>query len=408
MSELRFLDIGGVTRAAAVVVRNSPVRGFNNVNASVGTFVQDKWTVGRLTLIGGGRFDYLNGEVPAQSLPAGSFVPARETDRIDCTPCWSDWSVRFSAAYDLFGTGKTALKAAVGKYVSSELMTIAATVNPMRTQADTRSWTDLDGNGRAVDANGNVQFAEIGPSLNANFGLTRGAARFDQDTPRPSDWEQSVVLQHELFTGVSVSAGYYHHSYYDLALTRNTAVNPDTDFTPYTVVGPVDDRLPGRGGESIVQYNLVPTKLGQVDAVRTFSASNSREYHGVEFTANARLPRGGFAFGSVTTERTATNNCDVTNNDPNNRRFCEQIPPFRALLKIAGGYSLPFGIQASGFLQLRPGASIAANYSYNSAVVGVPLTGGGSRTVNLADPTELYYDYFKTIDVLVERTFSLG
>jgi hypothetical protein len=407
MSELLFLNINGVPTAASVVVRNSPVRGFANANASIGTFVQDKWTVGRLTLIGGGRFDYLNAEVPAQSLPAGNFVTARETPEITCTPCWSDWSIRFSAAYDLFGNGKTALKAAVGKYVSSELMSIAAAVNPMRTQSDTRNWNDIDGNRRAIAANGSVQFEEIGVSNNRNFGLPRGTAQFDPNTPRPTDQEESVLLQHELFSGVSISAGYYHHTYNDLALTRNTAVDPDLDFTPYTVIGPANTNLPGGGGERITQYNLVPGKLGLVNAVRTFSETNYRRYHGIEFTANARLPRGGFAFGSLTTERTASNSCDVANNDPNNRRFCEQIPPFRSMLKLAAGYPLPFGIQASGSVNLRPGGPIAATYSFNSATVGVALTGGGSRSVNLADPTELFYDHIKTIDARVARSFSL-
>jgi hypothetical protein len=408
MSQLNFLNVNNITTPVSVVVRNSPVDSHNDVKASLGLFVQDKWSVNRLTLIAGGRFDHLKAEVPAQTLPAGNFVPVRLGPAIACTPCWSDWSARFSASYDLFGTGKTALKGAVGKYVSSQLMTIAATVNPMRTQSDTRNWNDLDRNGRALDSNGNVQYNEIGPSTNANFGLPRGATLFDAATPRPTDWEQSVLLQHELLAGVSVSAGYYHHSYYDLSLTKNTAVNPDTDFTPFTIVGPADARLPGGGSEVMTQYNLVPSKLGAVNSVSTFSATNSREYHGFEVSGNARLPKGGFLFGSVTTERVATSDCDLANNDPNNRRFCEQTPPFRSLFKISGGYPLPFDIQLSGTVQLRPGESIPATYSYNSLIAGVPLTGGGSRSVNLANPTELYYDYIKTIDARVARSFRFG
>lgn len=408
MAQLNFLNINGVPTASSITVVNGPVDSHNDVKAAVGLFLQDKWTVRRFTLIGGGRFDYLKAEVPAQSLGAGNFVPARQSDLIPCTPCWSNWSARLSASYDLFGNGKTAVKGAVGKYVASALMSVAAAVNPMRNQTDTRAWTDLDGNGRALTSTGAVQYAEIGPSGNSRFGLPAGSTRFDADTPRPVDWEESILVQHELMSGVSVSAGYYHHAYEYLSLIRNVAVDPNADFTAYTFVGPADPRLPNGGGERITQYNLVPSKLGASERVSTYSNANTREYNGFEVTANARLPKNAFAFGSVTTERVATNDCDVANNDPNNRRFCEQTPPFRPLFKAAAGGLLPFDIQVSGSVSIRPGDSIAATYSYNSTVAGVALTGGGNRSVNLVEPTSLYYPYIKTLDARFARVFRFG
>ena len=88
--------------------------------------------------------------------------------------------------------------------------------------------------------------------------------------------------------------------------------------------------------------------------VSTFSAQNTRAYNGFELSAQARLPRGGFAFGGLTSDRTATNNCaDLTNSNPNNRRFCNQVPRFRTLYKASGGYSLPFGVQLSATFQVE-------------------------------------------------------
>jgi hypothetical protein len=61
-------------------------------------------------------------------------------------PCWGpDVSPRFAGAYDLFGKGKTALKASVGKYMRSEATIFAETYNPMRIQSDRRTWNDLNG-----------------------------------------------------------------------------------------------------------------------------------------------------------------------------------------------------------------------------------------------------------------------
>ena len=76
--------------------------------------------------------------------------------------------------------------------------------------------------------------------------------------------------------------------------------------------------------------------------MQTFSDANSRVYNGFEFSVNARLGRGGFIFGGITTERTATNNCaDLANSNPNNLRFCDQTPPFQSLYKASIGYTLP-------------------------------------------------------------------
>ena len=73
----------------------------------------------RLTITPGVRFDYLNASLPDQTAPAGRFVPARSAPATPCLPCWKDWSVRLGGSYDLFGNGKTALKASVGKYLAS-------------------------------------------------------------------------------------------------------------------------------------------------------------------------------------------------------------------------------------------------------------------------------------------------
>ena len=51
--------------------------------------------------------------------------------------------------------------------------------------------------------------------------------------------------------------------------------------------------------------------------------------------------------------------------------------------KLTGSYPLPYQFQVSGVLRILPGNPLAANYTVTSALAGVPLTGGGSLTVNL-------------------------
>ena len=64
---------------------------------------------------------------------------------IDCVPCWKDLSPRLSAAYDLFGTGKTAVKVSVARFVGQQSATgIPSLNNPVQTtvKSATRSWND--------------------------------------------------------------------------------------------------------------------------------------------------------------------------------------------------------------------------------------------------------------------------
>jgi hypothetical protein len=406
---LTFLNnAAGVPQASSVTIRNSPVTAREELHADFGIYAQDKWAIRRLTVTAGGRFDRLDAGTPDQTAPPGRFVPVRSAAAIPCLPCWNDWSLRLSGAYDVFGDGKTAIKASAGKYLASMTLGRAEGSNPIRSQSETRSWTDRDGNGTALDRNGNAQYDEIGPAINANFGLPNGATRFDPTTPRPTNWEETVSVQQEIMSGVSVTAGFYHRSFQNLNITRNLAVDPIADYTVYNIVAPLDPRLPNGGGEVIGRYNLILGRLGASDSVSTYSTDNTRVYDGFEVSVRGRLPKGGFVLGGITTERTATNDCDVSNSDPNGLRFCDRHPPFRTLYKASAAYTLPYEFQLSGSLQAVPGSDIAANFSYNSTFAGVALTGGGNRSVNLIEPNTRFLDYQTQIDARVSRTFRFG
>jgi hypothetical protein len=396
--------------SGTVTIRNSPVTARERLNADLGFYLQDKWTLNRLTVTPGVRFDYLNASLPAQTAPAGRFVPARSAPATSCLPCWKDWSIRLGGSYDLFGNGKTALKASVGKYLASQTLGRAEASNPIRSDSDMRTWIDLDGNGTALDKNGNAQYNEIAPvGTNVNFGLPIGSTRFDPTTPRPTNWEETVSVVHEVWSGMAVTAGFYHRSFQDQSITRNLAIDSVKDYTTFSIVGPKDARLPNGGGEVIAQYNLNPAKqLTPPDSVSTYSTTNTRVYDGVEVSVNARLPKGGFILGGITSQRTATNSCDVVNGNPNTSRFCDVTPPFRALYKASAAYTLPYDVQLSGSLQAVPGSDIAANFTYNSAYAGITITGANSRTVNLLEPNTQFFDYQTQLDTRVSRTFRFG
>ena len=58
--------------------------------------------------------------------PAGTWIQARNFAEIPNVPNWNDWSIRTAVAYDLFGNGKTALKANASKYIAAAAAGYAA------------------------------------------------------------------------------------------------------------------------------------------------------------------------------------------------------------------------------------------------------------------------------------------
>jgi hypothetical protein len=409
-------NAAGVATPSTATLLSTPYTRRENLNANLGLFAQDKWTFERLTLTYGARYDYFNASTPHQSAVAGRFMsPAPAAARADiapvaCLPCWNDWTIRTGASYDLFGNGNTALKASIGKFLGQQALGLATNTNPLAGQNDTRQWTDRDGNGSVLDADGNPQFNELGVTANNNFGIPGiGSTQFDPNLPRPNNWEESVTIQHQLLPRVSVTGGYYHRSFQHLQYTKNTFIDPVADYTAFTITVPQNAHLPNGGGQAITMYNLNPLKRGAVNNVLTWSDSNSRVYNGFEVSANARLPHGGFLFGGITTEHTATNNCtDLANSNPNNRRFCDQTQPFQTLYKGSAGYMLPYDVQVSGSFQVRPGISIGSTYTFNSAAAGIAITGGGNLSVTVVDPTTQYYDVVKTVDMRVSKSIRFG
>jgi hypothetical protein len=405
--QLRFT--GGVP--TQVQVRNTPIdESIERMNADLGFFAQDAWTMSRLTLNVGGRFDYFNAEVPALSAPASQWVAARDRAAVKNVPNWKDWAIRLAAAYDLFGTGKTAVKVNASKYIASAALGFAEAFNTLTAATETRTWNDADGNRSVLDANGNLQRNEIIGGT-ANFGQASGTDRPDPALQREYNWEYGANIQHELFPRVSVSGGYHRRTYGNLAVTDNLNLSVD-DWTPFTITAPLDDRLPGGGGFPVTMYTLNPTKIGTpTDNLRTFSTNNSRVYNGVDLNVNARIGQTAFLLGGVTRERSVSTTCDQRDN-PNSLRFCDSVGPFRTLFKVAGSYELPYAVQISGSYIARPGASISANYTVTSALAGRTIVGSTAGVtqiaVNLVEPNTMFYDYIHQVDLRVARTFRFG
>src|SRR5262249_17899026 len=119
------------TTAVQAILTASPRDAHERLNADMGIYAQDQWTVNRLTVNAGLRLDYLNAKLADQHFPAGTFVPARDLGAITNLPSWKDLGPRFGLAYDLFGNGKTAFKTSLSRYVASQTVGFASQFNPL-------------------------------------------------------------------------------------------------------------------------------------------------------------------------------------------------------------------------------------------------------------------------------------
>jgi hypothetical protein len=396
---------------AGVVVTNGPATAEQKLNTDLGFFVQDTWTIDRLTLNVGGRYDLFNASIPAQSSAQAQWIQARNFPEITDVPDWNDWSVRLAGAYDIFGNGKTAVKANASKYIAAAASGYTQNFNPMSFSTQTRAWFDLDRNKSIFDANGNLQVNEVFGGT-SNFGQITN--RPDPDLERGYNWEYSASVQHELMERVSMNVGFYRRQFYNLDVIDNTNL-ATTDWSPFGITTPTDPRLP-LSGQPIEMYSLNANKVGvATDNLRTFSDINRTIYNGFELSANLRREKL-LLFGGLNTERRASTDCDgsttaatTARDNPNGLRFCDSVPPFRTTFKMSAAYQLPWEFQLSGTFMAIPGPDVDATYTVNAAIAGRPIigstAGGTTINVNLIEPNTVFLDYQNKLDMRLARSF---
>ena len=365
--DTRYQDINGdIDRVRyrsgvpdVVRVRNVPLVTDPRLKYDLGLYAQDAWTLDRLTVNAGIRFELLNSFVNTQSAPAGRFVGVRSFPRTDNVPNWSDVTPRLGLSYDLFGDAKTALKFSVGKYMTPHTTSFAIRFNPMAVATADVPWDDRDLGGLDLATNGDDipqdNELDLAGRLPANFG-ERALDRFDPDIEREYNVETALGIQHELVQNVSVSAGWYHRAFHNF-YTDDNLLRDFNHYRPVDIVSPLN-------GEVIPAWDLKDSaSLRDVDVLVTNATEGRAQvYNGFELSLNARLPGGGTFIGSTTTQRIVTEHCDDLD-DPNNLRFCDRgnLPsdynslPWRSDLKLAGSYPLPYDIQVSANFTSMPG-----------------------------------------------------
>jgi hypothetical protein len=412
----------------------------------LGLYVQDKWSISRATINLALRYDHLKTSSPEQTIGPDTFAPTRnltfpETDILN----WSDMTYRTGLAYDLRGDGKTAIKIAFNKYLLGQTLNgLGQAQNPVRalTKSTNRAWADNDHdfvidcdvltNKAQSPANGHVD--TCGTFSNSTFNSLVPGATYDPELltgwgHRPTNWETSASIQHELMRGVGLDVGYFRRVWKNFEVTDNLLVSA-SDFSRFDVIVPTDSRLPNGGGYTVHGvYNVVPAKFGETQEFHTLDsaigAHQVENWNGFDITLNARLQNGLMVQAGTSTGATTTDNCEVIDKLPEMassgtitpHEFCHQSEPMRTQFKMFGVYTLPkIELQVSGTFRSTPQDDFNANFratnSYLAAnsTLGRPLAGAANSTLTiaLAEPQSLFLERRNELDLRFGKVLRFG
>jgi hypothetical protein len=340
------------TVATLAQIYNSPVERFDQVHADFGVYGQDSWTLKRVTVNYGARYEHFAHGIPEETSPAGRFTAARTFGPIDM-PTWNSLSPRGGVVYDVFGNQKTALKFSMGRYEQAGSTGFSETYNPLQLTMATVSWTDANSDGIPQGELGCV-YQTPGCEVNLaqlpiGFGVA-SLSNFDPDLKRMYNVETAISVQQEIMPGLSVQGGWFHRDFKNLR-RRDLTQQTFADYTPFTLYSPID-------GTPITYYNVSAAASTRTATLDT-NADPSRKmwFNGFEFNFNGRLPHGITLFGGGMSERVIAQVCDEKSN-PNLLLYCDQTKsdiPFRTQFKIAGNVPIWWGIQTGVSFQSLPG-----------------------------------------------------
>jgi len=442
---------------------------FEETARDVALYAQDQWTIRRMTVNLGLRYNDVDMWSPELVSPAGFFVGERHIPAAKHIPHWRNLSPRFGAAYDLFGTGKTALKGSVGRYPDVVRVSPANPVS-LYSLTTNRTWNDtLLGVGDPRSGNFVPDCELLNPVANGE-----GGAWSDQNVGRPRqsthnapdslegfnkqfyNWQASVSFQHELTQGLALNVGYFR-TWYGGYLAMNNQAVPANGYDSFCITAPKDSRLPDGGGNQICGlYDIKPQFFGRVDNLVTqasnFGDGQKQTYDGVDLTLSGRFAERGQFSGGLSMGRTVTDNCYVNDNPslnalgptgtpstapasvfpnvpawpatsstPRNSEFCHVSPPWSSgtQLKFLVVYPLPWDLETSAIVQNSPGIPITASYVISNAqinsLIGRNLAACPSQTAactatmrtELIPPNTMFEPRLTQVDLRVSRVFRL-
>jgi hypothetical protein len=421
------------------VTLRTPLDEKDGITGDFSTYAQDKWRIKRATLNLGIRYDWFRGNVMSEDLPASRWNPAAHFNAAPVQN-WKDISPRVGIAYDLFGNGKTAIRASIARYVNGEEVGTVIAANPETTigTTDTRTWTDCNHDKTIFNLDGSVQtctlpngsvVSELGPTTNTNFGkvipsnTTTDPSVLNGWGARPYNWEFQGSVQHQLVRDLSLNVSYYRRSFGNQVIQDNVPLGKNAYDGPFCITAPTNPNLPNGGGYQVCGlYDLKTTFVGQVQNVRRLASAAggiTDVYQGYDVNVTSRFAKGTFIQGGILSQTRHYNTCNapllganLQVNSPE-ARFCDQTFPLRPDMKLSGSHKLPwdFNISATYQFSMLTSPNILATWSAPNSVIqpalGRNLSVGTTKTISLIEPGKVWGDNLNQLDLRFSKRFNL-
>src|SRR3989454_2954415 len=376
-------------RAQSVEIYATPLIDKSALNV-LALFAQDSYSVRRLTLIGGVRWESLEGYLPAQGSPPSAFYPniQRSFSEVRDLVLWHTAGPRASAIYDVTGDGKTAAKASYGRYyyVLSTGGGGVSNVNPNSNYFTTYGWNDI---------NGDLKF-QPGEQIGAGVLTSGTTTSIDSNFRRPYTDELSVGVDRELMANFKVSVV----STYRREKNLQASLNPDNPYatTLTNAVDPGPDGFVGTADDST--YGFYQRISAANRTLITNDPTIAQSYKGVEITLTKRLSNRWQMLVGYTLSRNRLTGVSVdtspnllinANGNITNAANADRPNQF----KLTGMYIFPWQeMILSGNFRSQQGGPVTRQISRALAI-------GGSQTINLEPLGSTRLATLNTVDVRV-------
>ena len=403
---------------------------------NISGYVQDTYTHNRLTAQLGIRYDYNHDQALASSVGANPIVPlllpAVAFPGADPKVIFHDFSPRLGFTYDLFGNGKTLVKANYAMYFGQVGTSgVSGQVNPVSRVSVRYPWLDLNGD-KFVQANeltltngGRNPLAVTGNWDPNNPTAVTTANTVDPNFKNDRTDELIVGIDREIGAGFAAGVSYIRRRYSGFVFLDVLGLEP-SDYTAVSFT-PAAGACPAAQNarcETVTYYQ--PTfQLPTITNEATFTPDQfNRVFNGIEVTARKRMSHHWLMNASAAYNSTVVNNgfagafSNTVSEDPTNRaaRHGYQYDPVTAgsglgnvyinakwLFKLSGVCQVPYDFNVSAFYNARQGYPFEASVQSPSRP-----NGAGIATLLLDGVGQNRLPNYQNVDFHVDRAVRAG
>ncbi len=378
---------------------------------SKGFYIQDTWTLKeRMTINVGVRWDTWECYLPEQETGDAHLVDfmrqyypemvqyfeSRTYPAQRNIVNFSKLAPRIGFIYDLFGDGKTALKFNFSRYGHQIGNWVSNFINPNGSVYMYYRWYDDNGD----------NIFQWGEQASVPYDRSyRAANEVDPNLKQPYTDEFSVGVDHELMEDMAVSATFVYKKDKDLA--EDVALSP-----PYDAYDRLEFTDPEGG--TFYAYDLWPEYkgVGNYWRIQNVYELGDREFTGIYKALILRLTKrwsrnwnmlASYTYSSMNSFKGDPSDQATGLMDNPNADIYAWGPLFYSrphLLKFAGSYQFPYGINLGGFVRYQSGAP------WTRQAIAEDLTQGGV-TVRVEPRGSQRLDGVFTVDLRLSKVFRL-